>query len=158
MAQSRCALAHALLRLGQTADCLDQLEIAETILRPAPRIETDRLTAVLMRVRGEALLSIGENRQALYALEQAEGWFGGREPWAHAELLILLGDAHRALRDHVRALAAHTRAVDLFHRQADTVMEARARTALHATVRAAAGRYAAWRVHRGTRRFPSERG
>lgn len=163
-ARARCALAHALLRAGQPDACLEQLDVAARIhdAEPGrvprhaqdPRGTRDRLTARLLRIRGEALLEKGEPRQALDALEAAETWFDGQEPWSHAEVLVLLGTAHRRLRDPLRSLAAHFRAAELFTRLGDGPMLAHAQRELGITLREAGGRFSGRRVHRRIHRAP----
>ncbi|SEG31981.1 NB-ARC domain-containing protein [Nonomuraea solani] len=137
LAQARCDLGQALLRTGDVPGCLDQLDLAESQLRGNPmdgRPETGRLLARLWRLRGQARLAAGDHAEALESLGDADVWFAGHEPWAHAEILLLTGNAQRAAGRLVAALAAHATALDLFCRHGDQAMEELARQELTLTL------------------------
>ncbi len=148
-AQARCTLAHALVRAGRTDDCLVQLEFAEQIVQTLPSDEAERLNVYIQRVRGEALLRSHRALEAQAALEPAERWLAQRECWAHAELLLLLGAAHRELHQFSAALSAHATAVEAFRQHHDKIATDLALTELSTTLRASgAGPFSAWRLRR----------
>jgi len=136
-ARGRCALAQALVRSGQTRECLEQLSRAEEIIYSLPDKEIQRLSVYLERVRGEALLARQRPGEAITALELAGRQLNQPESWAHAEILVLLGIARREVRDLVAALAAHATAVEIFRRHNDRVAAAHAFKELRTTMRAA---------------------
>jgi hypothetical protein len=148
-AQARCTLAHALARAGQTEDCFVQLKLAEQIVQTLQSEEAQRLNVRIQRVRGEALLRSHKARDALAALEPAERWLAQRESWAHAEILVLLGTAHRELRQFGSALTAHATAAEVFRQHRDKDATRVALAELSATLRASgAGPLSVRRVRR----------
>jgi len=136
-ARGRCALAQALVRSGQTSECLQQLSRAEEIIYSLPDREMQSLSVYLERVRGEALLAQQRPQEAITALELADRQLNQPESWAHAEILVLLGIARREVHDSVAALAAHATAVEIFRRHDDQVAAAHAFKELRTTVRSA---------------------
>jgi tetratricopeptide (TPR) repeat protein len=147
-AQARCDLAEALLRAGQVDDCHDHLAIATRCVRKLTHDESQHLTACLQRVQGEALLRRDQPREALAALEPTERWLAQREPWAHARVLVLLGNAQRMLPDFPAALAAHTGAAATFAQCRDYVALDRALAELSITLRLMGGQRSARRLER----------
>ena len=146
-AQARCTLAQALARAGQIGDSLVQLKLAEQIVESLPEEEGQRLRMRVRRVRGEVLLRDHRAQDAVVALETAERWLATREPWAHAETLVLLGTGYRELGRLGAALAAHSAAAQAFRRHRDEVAGQVATTELTLTLRAAgAGRRRARRM------------
>lgn len=147
-AQARCDVAEALLRAGQVDDCLDHLAIASRCVRELTHDESQHLTACLQRVRGEALLRRDQPREALAALESTERWLAQREPWAHARVLVLLGNAQRMLPDFPAALAAHTGAAATFAQCRDYAALDRALAELSVTLRLMGSQRSARRLER----------
>ena len=148
-ARARCALAQALIQSGQARDCLYQLSQAEQILQLLDDSEAQTLSVYLERIRGEALLTLHQYREAVTALELADQRLDQRESWVRAEILVLLGIAHRELRDPVAALAAHATAVEIFRHHHDQPAAEHAFSQLCTTLRAAGfGAYRTWRMRR----------
>jgi tetratricopeptide (TPR) repeat protein len=121
-AQARCALARALVQSGQAQESLHQLAIAKQILEQLPPEEAQRLVIQMHTIRGYALVCLNKPDDALSELEPAERWLSSREPWAHAETLMYLGTAYKELHLFVPALAAHSRAVEIFRNHNDKAM------------------------------------
>jgi hypothetical protein len=108
-------------------------------------------------IRGQALLHLHKPTDALAELEPAERWLAQREPWAHAEVLMVLGAAYRDLHHFAPALAAHARAVEAFRHHHDADAAAKALGGFCATLRTAgAGPRATRRIRRAISRSPSE--
>src|SRR5262249_15624515 len=120
-AQARCVMAHALILAGEPHAAIKQLNVADQILQSMPPADSQRLTTRSHRLRGEALLGTNDSKPALAVLEPARQWLERREPWAYAEIMMLIGLAHRQLRDFTPAVAAHAMATEIFRRHRDEV-------------------------------------
>jgi hypothetical protein len=138
-AQARCVLAHALILAGEPEAAIKQLDAVGQFLQPVPSSDSERLIARSQRLRGEALLRIRDPQAALNVLEPARQWLERREPWAYAEIMMLIGSAHRQLREFSPALAAHAMATEIFRRHRDEVAADHALSELCATLREAGG-------------------
>ena len=146
-ARARCSLADILIHSGRTQDCLRQLAIVKQIIELLPSGESLYLAVRMQRIRGQALLRLNQPSDALSELAPAERWLSKREPWAHAQILLLVGTAHRELRQFLPAIAAHSRAVEIFLQLQDTNAADNALRQFCATLRAAgSGSYSAHRI------------
>ncbi len=72
-------------------------------------------------------------------LELARQWLAPREPWSYAEVMILVGNAHRQLHQFAAALGAHATAAEIFARNHDSVAARCALSEFSKALRAAGG-------------------